>query len=237
MTMLRVLIIIGLCLLIFGPSLDVRAEVSVRTDRAGKYVSTQLSTTGARGEPVVWGLRGRASRRLHLLNPMGDLNGDLWPTISESNLAPHHPWVVWSRFNGTDFDLAWSRWAAGKWRPIHWLEGGPADGNDLDPDISFDAEGRPYLVWTRGADGSRQIYFSVFLLRRWMTGILISDSAIDSSFPVIVGHDGNVVEVEYTTPAGTVRQAVLFSRPVTITDDINPLTHVELKGTPTVVKG
>ena len=125
--MLRVLTVIGLCLLIPGLSLEVSAEVSVRTDRAGRYVSTQMSTTGARGEPVVWGLRGRASRRLHVLNPTGDLNGDLWPVILEVPHDDNRPWIVWSRFNGTDYDLAWSRWQAGEgWSEIAWVMLTPA---------------------------------------------------------------------------------------------------------------
>ncbi len=239
MPMLRGLAVWGSCLLVLGLGLfpEAGAEVAVRTDRFGDYVATQVIAKVSRGELTIWGQNGRFSRRHYLLNPDGDRNGDLWPLVVESNHSPHYPWVVWSRLNGEDYDLAWSRWTGKGWSAIGWVEGDATSGDDLDPDVSFDATGRAYMVWSREENGVTRIYLSVYLVNRWMTGFLVSDSAQDSRYPTIVNHEGETLEVEYRTNQGTVRQIVAFSRPVTITDDINPLGYVRLLGAPRYVGG
>ena len=230
--MLRDLVTIGTCVLLLGTGLAVHAEVSVRTDRQGKYSSTQILTRGHRGEPVLWGVNQRSSRNFHVLNPRGDARGDLWPEISEPDIAPHHPWVVWSRFNGEDYDLVWSRWSVEGWRPTRVVDLESREGNDLDPDMTFNANGRPFLVWCREENGVATIQFSAFLVNAWMPGFQISDSDVDSRYPVIVERFGDGIQVEFDTPNGKVNKWVLFNQPVTITDDINPRNHVRVKGTP-----
>ena len=109
--MLRGLLCSLVCLLILGACAPALAEVSVRTDRNGDYLATQVFYAGNDGyEKKVWSPRGRGIRKVEVLNEHGDANGDLWPEICESSIAPHYPLVVWSRFNGTEFDLAWSLW-------------------------------------------------------------------------------------------------------------------------------
>jgi len=211
---------------------DPRAEVAARTDLAGNYVATEIVTTGLRGEPVIWGLRGRVARRANILNPRGDQNGDLWPVIVESSQPQRHPWVVWSRFNGTDYDLAWSRWTPQGWRPVEPISPDSTSGDDLDPDLAFDGNGQAFLAWSRDDGGASEIYLSVWLKRRWMTAVVVSEPGVDSRYPVIVGFGDDAVDVEFTTPDGVVLQRVLFSKPGTITDDINPLQHLRVIGTP-----
>jgi len=224
-----VLAVAGLLLVAGG---DPRAEVAVRTDRSGQYVATEMVTTGLRGEPVVWGLRGRLARRLDVLNPKGDLNGDLWPVIAESTVAPNYPWVVWSRFNGQDFDLAWSRWHPGGWQPVEPVLPGAPDGNDLDPDLAFDPEGRAFLAWSRQVGDTAQIQLSVWMKQAWFSPIVVSDPGVDSRYPVILGFVSGTLDLEYSTPDGIVVQRVVFSDPDTITDDINPVPYLHVIGTP-----
>jgi hypothetical protein len=152
--------------------------------------------------------------------------------ITEPEIAPHHPWVVWSRFNGTDFDLVWSRWKAEGWRPVRAVEPERLAGNDLDPDLTFNSAGRPYLVWSREENGVSSVQFSAFLLLQWMPGFQISEPGVNSRYPTIVEQIDDSIQVEFDTPRGKVRKWVMFSRPVTITDDINPLNHVYVKGNP-----
>ena len=230
--MLRYLVTTGICLVLLGTGMAVQAEVSVRTDSDGNYATTQVLTTGSRGQAAVWGQNRRSSRNFHTLNPRGDSTGDLWPVITEADIAPHHPWVVWSRFNGTDFDLVWSRWTAEGWRPVRRVELEPVAGDDLDPDLTFTSEGRPYLVWSREENGVSSIQFSAFLLLQWMPGFQISEPGVNSRYPTIVEQFRDSILVEFDTPRGKVRKWVMFSRPVTITDDINPLNHVYVKGKP-----
>ena len=135
------------------------AEVRARTDRNGYYQATQV--VGARWKPIqrVWSLVARSSGT-NALNVEGDRNGDLWPAIRESSVAPHHPWVVWSRFNGDGYDLAWSRWHGG-WQPVTWLAGRSA-GDDLDPDVAFNGAGRPFVVWWRTGRKGGSVYVSTY---------------------------------------------------------------------------
>ena len=108
--MTRVLAISTLgCLLLLCAVTTAYAEVAARTDRFGQYVTTQVVVSGSGGDPQIWTVRGQGGHRT-ALNPDGDLNGDLRPTIAESPTAPFHPWVIWSRSNGTDYDLVWSSW-------------------------------------------------------------------------------------------------------------------------------
>ena len=211
---------------------DLRAEVAVRTDSAGNYLGTEVVTTSLRGEPLIWGLRGRLSRTVKVLNPRGDQNGDLWPVIVESNQGPAYPWVVWSRFNGRDYDLAWSRWTSKGWRPVEPIRLGQANGDDLDPDLAFDADGQAYLAWAREEHGSFGVYVSVWLKSNWMSPVLVSEPGVESRYPVIVGFEDNAVMIEFSTAAGLELQRVAFSAPGTITDDINPRQPLQTIGTP-----
>jgi len=231
--MLRGLVTVGICWVLLATGLAVHAEVSVRTDPDGNYIGLQMLTRDSRGEAMVWGmLNRRGSRHFHALNPRGDTSGDLWPTISEPDRAPHHPWVVWSRFTGTDYDLVWSRWSKGGWQSTRAVEFEARVGDDLDPDMAFDGNGRPFLVWSREEDGVSTVQFSAFLLTTWMPAFEVSDPGVDSRYPVIVEryHDG--IKVEFDTPDGKVSKWVMFWRPGTITDDINPLNSVYVKGAP-----
>ena len=212
-------------LLIFVLSccLEVRAEVSVRLDRSGNYVKTQIVPVGPQSENRAWGLRGRSFRNTHALNIRGDTNGDLWPAIAETPKAPHYPLVVWSRFNGSNYDIAWSRWSGTDWSSIRSVSQWPMPGNDLDPDLVFDRDGRAYLVWWSDMNGSGgQVFFSVFLYRRWHQPILISDPAVDSRLPTLDLSNPKMVAINYETPEGRATHYITFASPNTITDDINP---------------
>lgn len=222
--MRRVLMVTALLSLIVSARAAV-AEVRAVTGRDGTYQMTQVVLDGRSGG--VWSAPTRGER-VGVLNEGGDRNGDLYPRIQESSLAPHHPWVVWSRFNTHDgeYDLAWSRWTAVGWEPIRWLEPQPSGGDNLDVDMGFDALGRPYVVWWREQDGHGRVYLSVFLVTSWMAPFPVSPGSVDSRNPSLDVRAPGVMVVRYETPVGTVEETVLFTAPVTITDDINPLDYV-----------
>jgi hypothetical protein len=201
-------------------SIPVHAEVSAETDVQGRYVRTVIFSNASVRNVKVWTVQ-RAKVGFSPLNPYGDDNGDLWPLIVDQTAGAFRPWVVWSRFNGTDYDLAWSTFE-GSWRAPAWVQAGPAAGDDLDPSVSFDSDGRPYMAWWRNEGGRGRVYLSVFLVSRWMLAYPVSDEGIDSVHPqVTVRADGKIV-VSYDTPAGKVTRVVVFSRPSTITDDVTP---------------
>jgi hypothetical protein len=163
------------------------------------------------------------------LNPNGDSNGDLWPTITEGPSAPHYPMVVWSKFNGANYDIAWSRWTDHGWAPVEWLMDGEMPGDDLDADLVIDAHGeRPYLVWWSDTDSAGKVYFSVYLADNWIPPLLISNPEVDSRYPTVEVVAEGMLKVLYDTPNGTVTQFVALGSPDTITDDINPQSCIYL---------
>src|SRR5262245_39949725 len=105
--------------LLLGSALAARAEVSVVTDRQGIYKMVRLQESPRHG---VWAPVRYGGQRI-ALNPDGDAFGDLTPTVAENPVAPHYPWVVWSRLNNTHYDLAWSCWTENQqWEPVSWLD-------------------------------------------------------------------------------------------------------------------
>ncbi len=206
----------------------VRAGVDGRGQYRGLKASLDSPSSG------LWSGATRGARRL-LLNPRGDQVGDLWPTVAESSINPNHPWAVWSRHNGEDYDLVWSRWSGRGWDPAQSLADGVTEsfGDDVDADLQFNRKGRPYTTWWREDDGSGRVYMSIFLRTRWMTPFAISVFGRDARHPTIERIFGNRVLIQYEVHHGDeteiIEQWVVFHRPLTITDDINPLVHLEAK--------
>jgi hypothetical protein len=226
----------ALCVLILGGwSLASLAEVRVVTDRDGDYRTTRVLQNGR--QESVWSLmrRGASGRAL---NPLGDRNGDLFPTIRENRVAPYHPWVVWSRLNGAQYDLAWSRWTGVEWQPTRWIDPANASpGDDLDADLDFNETGRPFVAWWRDEDGTGRVFLSVFLSTTWMKPFAVSAPDVDGRFPSLEVLAPQEVVVRYDTPQGLVEQTVVLELPDTITDDINPLDFVYTSSLSVVSEG
>lgn len=215
-------VLVALLALAWGLEGPARAEVAAEVDVQGNYVRTVVFSNSSVRNARVWG-GPKEKIGFRNLNPTGDDNGDLWPLIVDQTAGERKPWVLWSRFNGADFDLAWSTFQAGSWREVSWLEAAPASaGDDLDPDAAFDADGRPHVVWWRNEGGIGRVYLSVFLVTRWMPAFLVSDLSIDSLHPSVTIRPDGKIEVAFDTPGGRVVRVVAFGRPSTITDDVTP---------------
>jgi len=205
-----------------GAGFPARAEVSAQTDATGTYLRTVVSSNASAKSFKIWSVN-----RLRFgnwpLNPYGDASGDLWPVIAESPVSQRWPWVVWSHFNGVDFDLVWSRWTGKGWMTITSVDAAPDSRDALDPRVSFDVTGRPHMAWvSSGTTGPDHVYLSVFLASRWMAPFLVSDPSEDALNPEIVVDPDGAIEVSYDTPAGHMTRTVRFVHPSTITDDITP---------------
>lgn len=221
MTMQRRVFVTVIGLLAFAAGFEAMAEVRVVTSRNGDYRGTQVVTRGR--SQGIWTPVARRPMTT-TLNPNGDRMGDLWPDIEEDRRQPHHPWVVWSRLNNSEYELAYSRWTPTGWDPVRWVEEpNTTDGHNLDADLTFDANSRPFVVWWREDQGIGSVYLSMYLQTNWMAPYPVSAPGTDSRFPFLeIRRDGELI-VRYDTPSGTVEQTVWFDSPVTITDDINPL--------------
>ena len=155
----HILAVTTVCVLLPAMGLGTLAGVSARSENDGKRVGARVQLHMRGSHVSLWG-GGRIGGAL--LNPRGDANGDLWPTIVKSSVAPHYPWVVWSRFNGANYDLAWSRWQGSTWGSIQWILPERTPGDDLDADLTFDQKGTPYVVWWRESEeGLGEVYLSM----------------------------------------------------------------------------
>jgi hypothetical protein len=229
MNMLRGLLTRILILLILAACVPIHAEVSVRTDRDGDYIATQVFYVGLAGaERKIWSPRGRGVRKADVLNASGDATGDLWPAICESPNPPYYPVVVWSRFSGVDYDLAWSHWTGDSWKDVAWVFMRIEPGDDLDPDLVIDSTGRPYVVWWRDSASGGQVFASTLLVSRWTEPFLLSELLVDSRYPTIELDAEDDLIVTYETKDGPVTQILAFTFPDTITDDINPQIQIDI---------
>lgn len=218
-------------LVIFALALPAAAEVSAETDLTGHYVRTVISASLTIKNLRIWTV-SRTRPTYWPLNGTGDLRGDLWPYVAENPVQQRWPWVAWSEFNGSDYDLVYSHWTAQGWAPVAAVERFPSSDDALDPEMNFDADGRTHMVWVgRGRDGRGHVYLSVFLSTRWMAPFPVSDAVEDALNPsVTVRADGAIV-VTYDTPAGAVTRTVKFTKPHTITDDITPFNTMTITST------
>lgn len=212
---------LGVALWAAGGTQSARAEVSAEVDALGNYLRTVVLSNASVNNPKIWSSHRQRAQYVPL-NPGGDLNGDLFPAIVENPLQYNRPWVVWSRFDGGDYALAWSRWS-GAWEPIRWVgtAGVAAGGDDLDPALTLDLLGRPYVVWWRDEQGVGRVYLSVFLDTRFMDPLAVSDGGVDSRHPS-VAVEGDLIVVRYETPGGPAQRVLSFSAQDSINDDINP---------------
>lgn len=224
MNMLRGLLTLFLCLPLLGACAPAFAEVSVRVNRDGEYLATQVFFAGAySAERKIWTPRGRGIRKAEVLNAFGDVAGDLWPAICEDPNPPYYPIVVWSHFGGVDYDLVWSRWTGDSWRDVEPIFGSAEPGDDLDPNLVFDLSSRPYVVWWRDEPGAAQVYASALVGNRWTSPILISDVAVDSRYPTVELNIEGTLTVTYETELDTVVRIISFAFPDTITEDVEPV--------------
>lgn len=206
---------------LLGPS-PARAEVSVETDPTGNYLRTVVYAYTSPRQVRVWAVQ-RFRPLAFPLNRHGDLSRDSWPTVVENPAAGRWPWVFWSRFNGADYDLVFSRWLGTGWSEISWVEPAPGVGDDLDPSAAFDGGGTPYLAWWRDERGRGSVYLTWFTAGRWAGALLLSDPSRDSRHPAVTVLPDGTVRVDYETPQGPATAFVSFRKPLTITDDLAPV--------------
>jgi hypothetical protein len=232
--MQRALIAFGiLSLALIGAAAETAAEVSVKTDINGDYVSTVIVPGGSHANPGIWSGRARGGLRLtaSVLNPNGDRIGDLIPAVAESNQPPHHPWAVWSRFNGSDYDLVWSSWSQA-WQGISPVVQDNPAGDDLNPEIGFMRDGRPIVAWWNRnvEDGHGTVYVAVFLAGAWTEPMQVSSDKYGGRLPSIETNLRGQIVVNYTSDDGTrnFSYRVMVSNPNTITDDIDPQSFIWL---------
>ena len=224
----------GALVLAASLALPARAEVAAEVDAFGTYVRTVVIASSSSKSLKIWSpARGRTLRLP--LNVDGDLRGDLYPVILESPVN-RQPWVIWSRWNGADYDLAWSRFVQGAWTAVLPLLDARAPGADLDPSMAFNDLGRAHVAWWRDEEGTGRVYLSMWLSSEWMAALPISDEGVDSRYPVVSVLPDRRIRVVFETPQGTVGRIVAMNSGATITDDINPFDELTVTNDPTSLR-
>jgi hypothetical protein len=151
-----------------------RAEVAAETNVFGNYLRTVVYASASVRHPRIWSVT-RMRLGLTPLNPQGDATGDLFPVVAENPAQQGWPLAVWSRFNGHDYDLVWSRWEGRSWSPVATVEASLSPFDAIDPVIAFNAKGRAHMVWMNQDDSSSAVYLSVFESGQWMSPYRVSD--------------------------------------------------------------
>jgi hypothetical protein len=183
------------------------AEVSVQLDKDGQFKKYFYLTRGEGHSNVVWGQqRGNLPLEL-MLNPLGDNLGDLAPRIA-ADPTTGYPWVVWSRNVANQKRIAWSTWNGERWTEPSLVVrlADPFGHDELDPQMSFDVMGRPFLTWSVEAPVSR-IFVSLLVGGVWTSPRRVSDDAVDSRRPS-AKHGTNYAAVTYDTPTGQLTRMI-----------------------------
>jgi len=221
-------VVAGILLAVLGGITGVLAEVSSEVDPQGNYVRMIVVSDVLHKSPRIWSVQNTRPEYLPL-NPDGDVNGDAWPLILENPADRNHPYVIWSRFTGAEYDLAWSRWLNGQWTEVSWVENRPSiAGDDLDPSGTIDRDGRPFVSWWRDEGGSGRVYVSLYLTTQWMVAYPVTEPWEDGRYPGIHVDGAGNIRVSYETPGGPVTRTVVFERPDTITDELNPFESMNV---------
>ena len=206
----------------------VSAEISAECDDQGRYVRLLYRTNASVKNLKIWSTNRKVRPNIFPLNPEGDALMDSWPYHVENRHDGNRPYVVWSRFNGYDYDLVWSRWGDDGWSPVQWVDFNTQFGVEQDANLASHPDtGRPHLVWWSDEGGIGRVYLSIFLHSRWMGRFLVSDLDVDSRYPVVEFVEDNKIKVTYDTVDGPVSRLIVFNAPQTITDDIDPMTHLK----------
>ena len=168
--------------------LPVRAEVSADPSPTGVRMIIMGIIEGPDPIPqVIW----EPVREVHpdlFLNSDGAVRGDGRPDVAVDP-ATDWPHVVWAWNNGTDHDIAYSRWTGDGWGETEFLTSGTS--NEIDPRIFVDEE-FIYVVWWE--DESNKVW----LVTRprdgeWEISELVSQSLQTGMRPSVVSWGGTVL--------------------------------------------
>ena len=168
--------------------LPVRAEVSADPSPTGVRMIILGIIEGPDPIPqVLWEPVRDVDPELYL-NPEGAARGDGRPDVA---MDPQTAWphVVWAWNNGTDHDIAYSRWTADGWSETEFLTSGTS--NEIDPRVFVDQE-TIYVVWWE--DQSNKVWLVTRLRAgEWEISELVSHTLQTGRRPSVISWGGTVL--------------------------------------------
>jgi hypothetical protein len=129
----------------------------------------------------IWGKFGDNPNRVSL-NENGDLNCDQVPSFS-INPTTGFLEVVWSKFDGTDYEVAYSCFNGSEWSSYDVITNNSF--NDFDPYLAFSDDGIIKVTWWSD-EPIPQVYYKIRKANGlWSLKLRISDPFETSRFPSI----------------------------------------------------
>jgi len=168
-----------------------------------------LLAGGDASDPWVWSVIRTFLDPQKILNQTGVENGDRAPAFT-IDPATGNPEVAWAWWDGTDYEIALSRWTGSSWSAWEILTDNAVD--DLDPSITIDPAGTRRVSWWR-ADSPPQVW----LLERfegggdWAPEERVTQVVEDGSRPAVVAVSG-LVRVAYQREGAGEREVVVSTR-------------------------
>lgn len=180
-------------------------EVSIGEKGSDDFI---FAAGGDNGTPYPWG-RVRQDAALGLfLQPDADqaFNGPMDFAVNPSTSRPE---VVWSRFDGNDFEIVLSRWDGIAWSDPEPLTDNSVD--DLDPAIAFTHTGSALVSWWR-EEGERQVWFLENLGGAdWSGEDRVTALPETGSLPAVASA-GTGTRVVFQTEAGSATEIAVATR-------------------------
>lgn len=195
----------------------VLAEVSTVKDSNNNYTS-HIFMGREYPHNEIWVKYGNDPNKIPL-NENGDLNGDGKPALAVNPLTGY-PEVAWSKFDGIDYEIAYSHFDGSTWSTPELITDN--DINEFDPFIAFSGDGTVKITWWTD-EPIQQVYYK---LRKysgdWSITIRVSDFLQKSQYPSIATLN-NLSYVVYENPASpNVKNIVMGG----IIDDPDPIPQL-----------
>ena len=166
------------------------------------YFSPQVLTDGLQRTWVFWVGRkkGEMDRIFYSY-----LEGSQWrePCALTSNPAiPHfhpavavdftgNPQVVWSGFDGQDYEILFSKWTGTQWSNTENISDN-TDFSDTQPSLELLFHTIPIVSWTRSKNGKRDIFLSMRLGTKWTEAVNLSNDATFNKRSKIISEAANI---------------------------------------------
>jgi len=181
------------------------AEVSVQLDDTGKVKRVFVLMPRRGGAQAVWSQVRTHAPLEQILNPLGDILGDLAPQIRTDPVSGN-PWAMWSMNVANQKQVGYSFWTGTAWSVPRRIvtQPDPYYYDEINPSFALDLGGRPYAVWER-AESAHAVYLSLMFQGVWTPPLLVSDEGVDTRRPTIELQGSSVV-ITYETAAGAQRR-------------------------------
>ncbi len=166
------------------------------------FFSPHILTDGLQRTWVFWvGRNNREMDRIYY----SYLEGSQWkePCALTSNPSfPHfhpavavdfngHPQVVWSGFDGKDYEIFFSKWTGTQWSSAEKISDN-VDFSDTQPSLGLLFHTIPIVSWTRSINGKRDIFLSVRLGSKWTQAVNISNDSKRNRRSKIISEKSNI---------------------------------------------